>query len=360
MKEFGLEEQERLRKCKVLVIGAGGLGSPILLYLTAAGIGTIGIVEFDEVDLSNLQRQILYTTEDIGTPKLDVAIHRLQMINPHTSLQPISGSINRTNARQIIGQYDIVIDGSDNFPTRYLVNDACVLEDKPLVHGSVLRFEGQVSVFNCEMADGTRSPNYRDLFPTPPPAGLVPNCAEAGVLGVLPGIIGSMQASEAIKIAAGIGESLAGRLWIFDALSFESRTLTFKKNPDILIEKLIDYDQFCGVAPVSTSRLTPKEVIQMVESNDNIQIIDVREEYEFQLDNINADLIPLSELLDSMDDIDSKKTVIIHCQSGKRSSQAIPLIKNEYPDINIYDLKGGINSWRADLGKKNLPENNIK
>jgi len=355
MKAFGLNEQESLRRSKVLVIGAGGLGSPVLLYLTAAGVGIIGIVEYDKVDISNLQRQILYTTDDIGVSKLDTAIAHLTKLNPHTEFIPHPTAITSTNAREIVRDYNIVIDGSDNFPTRYLINDVCIIEDKPLVHGSVLRFEGQVSVFNYHNADGTRSPNYRDLFPTPPPDGLVPNCAEAGVLGVLPGIIGSMQASEAIKVITGIGQPLAGRLWIFDALAFESRTLSFKKNPDIQIDRLINYEQFCGVDSHNHTRISPDEVLQMVHTLADIQVIDVREEYEYQLDHINAQLLPLSEMQECIDDIDPTKTVIVHCESGKRSSVAIHLIKKEYPEISIFDMKGGLKAWRSEMGKQNLP-----
>jgi len=264
--------------------------------------------------------------------------------------------INNTNARAIISQYDIVVDGTDNFPTRYLINDACVLEGKPNVYGSVLRFEGQVSVFNYQHPDGSTGPNYRDLFPTPPPAGLVPNCAEAGVLGVLPGIIGSMQASEAIKIAAGIGEPLAARLWIFDALSFQSRTMKFKKTPTNQITELIDYDDFCGITKEWNALLTSQNLVDMMTSNPQTLVIDVREKEEFEIDNIRAEHQPLSRIKEWMEDIDESIPLVVHCQSGKRSSQAIQLIKSEYDDLEIYDLKGGINAWRRDLGSMNLPD----
>ncbi len=340
MKEFGIEQQQRLQSSKILVVGAGGLGSPVLLYLSAAGVGTIGIVEFDTVDISNLQRQILYTTDDIGTSKLDTAIHHLQKINPHTTYIPHDTAITRHNAKAIIRPYDIVIDGSDNFPTRYLVNDVCVLENKPCVHGSVLRFEGQVSVFNYDYGDGKRSPNYRDLFPTPPPHGLVPNCAEAGVLGVLPGIIGSMQASEAIKIAAQIGDPLAGRLWIFDALSFESRILKYKNNPSTIISELVDYELFCGTYNSTISDISPKEAMDLYVNEDHTLFIDVREVDEYLRDNIGATSLPLSRLDQTKDTIDYSKRIIIHCQSGIRSRQAIDLLRREQPKARFYNLNG--------------------
>lgn len=355
MKEFDLAHQEKLKAAKILVIGAGGLGSPILLYLAAAGVGTIGIVEFDTVDLSNLQRQVLYTTNDIGTPKLDAAVTHLEGINPNIQFIKHPHAIRRENARAIIRAYDVVVDGTDNFPTRYLVNDACVLEGKPNVYGSVLRFEGQVSVFNYPYNDGTSGPNYRDLFPTPPPAGLVPNCAEAGVLGVLPGIIGSMQASEAIKVITGLGEPLVGRLWIFDALGFEARTLKFKKTDDHQISALIDYDQFCGITPASKSLLTAQEARSMA-STGSARVIDIREEKEYNIDNIGADLLPLSQIKLWIEDLDEDQPLIVHCQTGKRSSQAIQLLQSEYDDLQLYNLKGGINAWRRDLGEMNLSD----
>ncbi|NRA48066.1 MAG: HesA/MoeB/ThiF family protein, partial [Phaeodactylibacter sp.] len=241
---FGPEGQKRLKRSQVLVIGAGGLGSPVLLYLAAAGIGQLTIVDFDEVDISNLQRQVLYTEADLGKPKATAAAKRLKALNPQIKIEAVIAPFSSENARELIRSADLVIDGTDNFPTRYLSNDACVLEGKPLVYGSIYRFEGQVSVFNLERKNGERGPNYRHLFPTPPPPELVPNCAEGGVLGVLPGIIGSMQANEAIKVLAEVGAPLDGKLFLFDAATLFSRTITIKNNPDIRIEELIDYEQF--------------------------------------------------------------------------------------------------------------------
>jgi len=354
MKEFSAIDQEKLKSARMLVIGAGGLGCPALLYLTAAGVGTIGIVEFDNVDLSNLQRQVLYTQNDIGKSKLTSAIAHLQKINPNVNFEPHPYAITSKNARSTIGKYDIVIDGTDNFPTRYLINDACVLEGKPNVYGSVLRFEGQVSVFNYHHEDGLRGPNYRDLFPTPPPPRLVPNCAEAGVLGVLPGIIGSMQASEAIKIATGIGIPLVGRIWIFDALSFESRTMKFKKNSDNQITELIDYEEFCGIVQSRNTLITSPELLEKI-TNSKVRVVDVREKNEYELDNIGAEHLPLSTIKIWIEDIDESIPIVMHCQTGKRSSQAMQMILNEYDDLEIYNLKGGINAWRRDLGSVNLP-----
>ncbi|MEL6867590.1 MAG: molybdopterin-synthase adenylyltransferase MoeB, partial [Bacteroidota bacterium] len=244
--EFNVEGQKKLKKAKVLVIGSGGLGSPVLLYLTAAGIGHIGIVDFDVVDDSNLQRQVLFTVDDVGKSKAETAKKRLQALNPYVNFTVYNTAFTRDNALELIQEYDVVADGTDNFQTRYLVNDACVLAGKVNVYASIFRFEGQVSVFNYPNADGERGPNYRDLFPEPPPPGLVPNCAEGGVLGVLPGIIGSMQASEVIKVITGVGEPLSGRLFLYDAASFTTRILKVGKRADTQITELIDYDVFCG------------------------------------------------------------------------------------------------------------------
>ena len=291
--EFGEEAQKKLKAAKVLIIGSGGLGSPALLYLTAAGVGTIGIVDFDVVDDSNLQRQVLFDIHEIGKPKVEAAKRRLEALNPHTRFILHNTHINSGNALDIIKDYDVVADGTDNFPTRYLVNDATLLLDKPNVYGSIFQFDGQVSVFNYVNSKGERGPNYRDLYPTPPPPGLVPSCAEGGVLGVLPGIIGSLQALEVIKIITGVGEPLSGRFYTFDALNFESRTFRINrrddnpvngKNPSI--HELIDYEQFCGMRAVEekpVKEITVKDLYNWQVSGKKFKLIDVREPSEYKI-----------------------------------------------------------------------------
>ena len=352
--EFGVEGQIKLKEAKVLVIGSGGLGSPVLLYLTAAGIGNIGIVDFDVVDESNLQRQILFTVDDKGNSKAETAKKRLLGLNPHVNITVHNTRFTSENAMDIIKDYDIVADGTDNFPTRYLVNDACVLAGKTNVYASIFRFEGQVSVFNYENEDGTRGPNYRDMFPEPPPPGLVPNCAEGGVLGVLPGIIGSMQAAEVIKVITGIGEPLVGRLFLLDAASFQTRTLKVYKNPDTKIEKLIDYEMFCGIAPANEQKNEVKEVTvqdlkSLMEDAGGYQLIDVREPFEYEIANLQGELIPLSTVIDSIDKIAKDKKVVIHCKSGARSAKAILQLQEEFKFDNLYNLKGGILAYAREI-----------
>ncbi|MFN8395105.1 MAG: molybdopterin-synthase adenylyltransferase MoeB [Bacteroidia bacterium] len=354
--EFNLAGQERLKASKVLVVGAGGLGSPVLLYLAAAGIGTIGIVEFDRVEEHNLQRQVLYGTSDLGESKAFSAKERVLDLNPHVEVRVHEEALRSDNALDIIRDYDIVADGTDNFATRYLVNDACVLLGKVNVYASIFRFDGQVSVFNLALLDGSRGPNYRDLYPTPPPPGMVPSCAEGGVLGVLPGIIGSMQATEVIKIAAGIGEPLSGRLFLFDALTFESRTLKFRKDPrnpisgdNPTITQLIDYEQFCGIVPPSEeSRAGSISVVELKSMRDRgeaFQLIDVREPYEFAIAEIGGELIPLAEIADRQAEIRRDIPVVIHCRSGKRSAQAIETLRAQGEWPNLLNLDGGILAW---------------
>ena len=301
--EFGMESQQKLKAAKVLVVGSGGLGSPVLLYLAAAGVGTIGIVDYDVVDDSNLQRQILFGVESVGKPKVEAARQRLLALNPHLHIQLHNTQLNSQNALEIIKDYDVVADGTDNFPTRYLVNDACVLLEKPNVYASIFQFEGQVSVFNYTNANNVTGPNYRDLYPTPPPPGLVPSCAEGGVLGVLPGIIGSMQASEVIKVITGIGETLSGRFFIFDALNFETRTFKISKRKDNpisgenpTITALIDYEQFCGMRAVEEKpikEISAKDLYDWQVKGEKFQLIDVREPHEYDIVNIGGELIPL-------------------------------------------------------------------
>lgn len=357
--EFNIEGQKKLKNAKVLVIGTGGLGAPLLLYLTAAGVGTIGIVDMDVVDDSNLQRQVLFTVKDLGRPKVEVAAERLAQLNPHVKFVTYNTQFHSSNAFDILKDYDVVADGTDNFPTRYLVNDASVLLGKTNVYGSIFRFDGQVTVFNYQYENGEVGPNYRDLYPEPPPPGLVPSCAEGGVLGVLPGIIGSMQASEVIKVITGVGDPLVGRLFTYDALNFETRILRFKKdkhNPisgeNPTVTALIDYEQFCGIVKQPTTseiqklntvkEITVQELKQLFDSKADFQLIDVREDYEFEIANLGGELIPLGTVLQHVEKINKDKQVVVHCRSGKRSADAIRVLEERFGFDNLYNLKGGI------------------
>lgn len=355
--EFGLSGQQKLKDSKVLVVGAGGLGSPVLLYLAAAGVGTIGIVDFDTVDLSNLQRQVLYKVEDIGQSKAVLAKERLLAMNPNLNVVVYQEAFTRENALELVEQYDVVADGTDNFPTRYLVNDACVLKGKVNVYASIFRFEGQVSVFNLSAKDGSRGPNYRDLFPEPPPPDMVPNCAEGGVLGVLPGIIGSLQACEVIKVLTGVGEPLNGRLFLFDAASFTTRVLKFPINPDLKISGLIDYDEFCGIpsnkAGVEEEELSVQSLAAMQQGAEDFFLLDVREVYEFEADHMGGHLIPLGNLPGSLATLPKDKKIVVHCRSGQRSKKAVQLLKaNGFSAV--YNLTGGILAWRELYGPSNI------
>lgn len=349
--EFGLESQRKLKAAKVLVVGSGGLGSPVLLYLAAAGVGTLGIIDFDVVDDSNLQRQILFGVESIGVPKVEAARERLLALNPHINIQLYNEQLTSKNALEIIREYDVVADGTDNFPTRYLVNDACILTGKPNVYASIFQFEGQVSVFNYRNAIGEAGPNYRDLYPTPPPPGLVPSCAEGGVLGVLPGIIGSMQASEVIKVITGVGETLSGRFFIFDALNFETRTFKISRREDNpisgknpTIKELIDYEQFCGMKTVEKpiKEITVKDLYDWQVRGEKFQLIDVREPHEYDIVNLGGELIPLATVSANADRIDTDKKVVLHCKVGGRSAKAVRELEEKYGFDNLYNLKGGI------------------
>ena len=345
---FGLAAQEKLKAAKVLVIGSGGLGSPVLLYLAAAGVGTLGIVDFDVVDDSNLQRQVLFGVRSIGTAKVIAARERIKELNPYIEVNIHNIQLNAKNALDIIRDYDVIADGTDNFPTRYLVNDASVILDKPNVYASIFQFEGQVSVFNYKNERGEPGPNYRDLYPTPPPPGLVPSCAEGGVLGVLPGIIGSLQALEVIKIITGVGETLSGRFFTFDALSFETRTFTIKRNAATpVITGLIDYEQFCGVKAVErpVKEITAKELYDWQVRGEQFQLVDVREPHEYDIVNIGAELIPLATVADRAADIDRNKKVVVHCKMGGRSAKAIRELEDKFGFENLYNLKGGILSY---------------
>lgn len=352
---FGFEAQQKLKSAKVLVVGAGGLGSPILLYLAAAGVGTIGIVDFDVVEDSNLQRQVLFGQEDLGQPKVEAAKKKLGSLNPFIEIIAYNIRLSSENALEILSKYDVVADGSDNFPTRYLVNDAAVLLGKTLVFGSIFQFEGQVSVFNFINKKGILGPNYRDLYPAPPPPGLIPNCAEGGVLGVLPGIIGSLQASEVIKVVTGVGEPLSGRFFIFDALSFDSRTLKIKRRPDNPLNgenpsilKLIDFDEFCGLKTIEkpVRRLSIDEFLRWKIRGEEFQLIDVREPAEFWAFNIGGLLIPLNTLPGNIGKVKNDVPIVVHCQSGSRSEKAIQKL-DQLGFQNLYNLEGGILAYQT-------------
>lgn len=351
--EFGLEGQKKLKNSSVLVIGSGGLGSPVLLYLAAAGVGKIGIVDFDVVDESNLQRQVLFSVGDVGKSKAQTAKKRLEALNPHIDVTVYETRFTRENARELVRGYDVVADGTDNFPTRYLVNDTCVLEGKVNVYASIFQFEGQVSVFNYPLEDGTRGPNYRDMFPEPPPPGLVPNCAEGGVLGVLPGIIGSMQASEVIKVLTGVGDPLAGRLFLFDAASFTTRILKVQKSPGTNITELIDYEHFCGILPntdlTEVKEITVQELQELRAQGTDYQLIDVREPHEYAIAQIGGELIPLATVAGAANRIARDKKVIVHCRTGVRSANAIRELESLFNFDNLYNLKGGIQAWSREI-----------
>ncbi len=351
--EVGVEGQLKLKQAKVILIGAGGLGAPLGLYLAAAGVGRIGIVDFDVVDASNLQRQVIHGTSDLGRKKLDSAADSIRDINPNVRVDKFDTGLTSQNALDILKDYDIVIDGTDNFPTRYLVNDACILLKKPNVYGSIFRFEGQASVFGYE--DG---PCYRCLYPEPPPPGLVPSCAEGGVLGILPGIIGLIQATEAVKIILGIGETLKGRLLLYDALGMRFRELKLRRDRDCpvcgdhpTVTKLIDYQQFCGVVPASAQPaasegvIDPVEVKQKLDRGDDFVLIDVREPYEYQIARIpGARLIPLGDLPKRLNELNPNAEIVAHCRSGQRSQKAVDLMKqNGFK--NVRNMTGGILAW---------------
>ncbi len=352
--EVGVEGQRKLKAARVLVVGAGGLGSPILLYLAAAGVGTLGLVEFDAVDLTNLQRQVLHGTAQVGRPKLDSAIARLADLNPGVRVVPHPLRLGSANAMKILSQYDVVIDGSDNFPTRYLVNDASVLLGKPLVYGSIFRFEGQVSVF-----DAARGPCYRCLYSEPPPPGLVPSCAEGGVLGVLPGIIGSLQALEAIKLILGVGEPLVGRLVLFDALRLRFRELQLRKDPACpvcgpspTVTRLIDYEAFCGIgaaAAASGPEISGAELHAAQQAGRRVKILDVREPHEFEIVHLpGSTLIPLRDLPARLAELDSRGDLVVLCHHGTRSLQAVELLRGA-GFSHARSLAGGIDAWAVEV-----------
>ncbi len=357
MPEVGLEGQLKLKRARVLMIGAGGLGAPLGLYLAAAGVGHLGIVEFDVVDASNLQRQVTFTTADLGKPKSEAAKARLSALNPMIEIKVFDTRLTSDNALDLFRDYDIIVDGTDNFPTRFLVNDACLLLGKPNVYGSIFRFEGQATVFGYP-----GGPCYRCLYPEPPPPGLVPSCAEGGVLGVLPGIIGSIQAMETIKLILGAGDSLAGRLLLFDALAMRFRELKLKRNPECplcgdhrTLTKLIDYEEFCGIrgeeAPAMTDgipEITPKDLKARMDRGDDLLILDVREPHEYQICNLKGKLIPLGELPRRVSELDSSREMVVHCRSGKRSADAIHFLQTA-GFKKLLNLKGGVLAWSDEV-----------
>jgi len=364
MPEVTMEGQKKLKAARVLCVGTGGLGSPLALYLTAAGIGTLGLVDFDVVDYTNLQRQVLHSSADVGRLKLDSAIDKLKALNPFVQIKRFDTYLNSQNALQIIKDFDIVADGTDNFATRYLVNDACVLSGKPNVYASIFRFEGQASIFGAK--DG---PCYRCLYPEAPPPGLVPSCAEGGVLGVLPGLLGVMQATEVIKLILGVGEPLIGRLVLVDALAMRFREMRIRKNPECpvcglhpTVTELIDYNQFCGVrgeeSKASTSTKIPEiqveEFKRRLDAGENIYILDVREPHEYQICNIHGHLIPLGDLPKRVHELDSSLEIVVHCKSGARSAKAVDFLRQS-GFKHVSNLTGGILAW-ADRIDPSLPK----
>ena len=354
--EVGLEGQRKLKNARVLMIGTGGLGSPVGLYLAAAGVGTIGIVDFDVVDESNLQRQIIHGTKDVGRPKIESARDRLLDINPNTNIEAHETRLTSENALELFREFDVVVDGTDNFPTRYLVNDACVLTKKPNVYGSIFRFEGQASVFWAE-----KGACYRCLYPEPPPPGLVPSCAEGGVLGVLPGIVGTIQANEVIKVILGAEGILLNRLLLFDAWKMRVRELKLKKNADCpicgenaTIKELIDYEEFCGLnlpaEEIVLEEITAIELNELIINDREVQIIDVREPYEVEIAQIpQTKLIPLAQVVGRAKEIDPSRTAIIHCKGGVRSAKAIKALQDNGFTGRLINLKGGIGAWSDEV-----------
>ena len=360
MPEVGMEGQLKLKRARVMTIGTGGLGAPLGLYLAAAGVGHLGLVDFDVVDNSNLQRQVTFTTQDVGKPKSAAAEARLSALNPMIEITAYETRLTSDNALDLFRDYDIIVDGTDNFPTRFLVNDACVILGKPNVYGSIFRFEGQATVFGYP-----GGPCYRCLYPEPPPPGLVPSCAEGGVLGVLPGIVGSIQATETIKLILGTGEPLVGRLLLFDALAMRFRELKLKRNPECpvcgdhrTITKLIDYEEFCGIrgeeAPAMTDgiqEITARELKMRQDRGDKLFILDVREPHEYQICNLNGKLIPLGELPRRVNELDSSVEMVVHCKSGKRSADAIHFLQTA-GFKKLWNLKGGVLAWADEVDPK--------
>lgn len=371
MPEVGMAGQKKLKASSVLLIGAGGLGSPLAMYLAAAGIGRIGLVDYDIVDYTNLQRQVIHGTKDVGRPKLDSAKERILDINPHVQVDTFNEPLTSANALEIFAPYDVIIDGTDNFPTRYLTNDACVLLGKPNVYGSIFRFEGQLSVFYAE-----EGPCYRCLYPEPPPPGLVPSCAEGGVLGILPGTVGAMQATEAIKLLLGIGESMIGRLVLYDALNMEFTEVNLRKNPNCpicgenpTVTELIDYEQFCGMPAHDHSlyttsdssangngvpEMTPAELKARLDAGDDLFILDVREPHEWEISNLShlgAKLIPKDQVVERLNELDTAQEMVVQCRSGARSADIVRELQ-KHGFKKLWNLDGGINRWAEEIDDK--------
>jgi adenylyltransferase/sulfurtransferase len=359
MPEVAMDGQRKLKAAKVLCIGAGGLGSPLALYLTAAGVGTLGLVDYDVVDYTNLQRQIIHSTNDVGRKKLDSASDKLKALNPFLNLRTFDMKLTSANALDLFREFDIVADGTDNFPTRYLVNDACVLTGKPNVYGSIFRFEGQASVFATE-----EGPCYRCLYPEPPPPGLVPSCAEGGVLGIMPGLVGVIQATETIKLILGQGDSLAGRLLLIDALGLKFRELKLRKNPDCpvcgthrTITQLIDYDQFCGIrgqeepAGNDIPAISVEDLKKKLDAKADVFILDVREPHEYQICNLRGYLIPVGDIPKRASELDSSREIVAYCKVGGRSAKAVNFLRRA-GFTKVYNLTGGINAWADRIDPK--------
>jgi len=360
MPEVAMEGQQKLKAARVLCIGAGGLGSPLAMYLAAAGVGTLGLVDFDVVDYTNLQRQLLHHTSDVGRPKLESAAEKLQAMNPFVKVELFETLLHSNNALEIFREFDIIADGTDNFATRYLVNDACVLSGKPNVYASIFRFEGQASIFATE-----QGPCYRCLYPEPPPPGLVPSCAEGGVLGVLPGLLGVIQATEVIKLILGSGDPLIGRLLLVDALGMRFRELRVRKNPDCpvcgthpTVRELIDYQEFCGVrgeeSQVSTAKIpeiTVQEFKRRLDAGEDIYVLDVREPHEYQICNIKGHLIPLGDLPKRIHELDSSREIVVHCKMGGRSAKAVDFLR-QAGFKRASNLTGGILAWSEKIDPK--------
>lgn len=359
MPEVALDGQKKLKSAKVLTVGTGGLGSPLALYLAAAGVGTLGIVDFDVVDESNLQRQIIHGTSDVGRPKVESAREKLEDINPNVEVVVHEEALTSENALEVFRDYDVIVDGTDNFPTRYLVNDACVLLNKPNVYGSIFRFEGQASVFWAE-----EGPCYRCLYPEPPPPGLVPSCAEGGVLGILPGAIGVVQATETVKLILGIGEPLIGRLMLYDALGMSFREMKLRKDPGCpvcgenpTVTELIDYQEFCGIPQANAveekdgvPEMTVTELKQKMDAGEEINVLDVREPHEYEVANIGVKLVPLGELPQRLAEFDQNESFAIHCKTGGRSAKAVKLLQDA-GFANVYNVKGGITAWSEEIDR---------
>jgi molybdopterin/thiamine biosynthesis adenylyltransferase/rhodanese-related sulfurtransferase len=358
--DVGLEGQRRIKAARVLLVGAGGLGSPAALYLAAAGVGTLGLVDFDVVDMTNLQRQVLHGTSGVGRPKLESARARIADLNPNVNVETYETRLTSENALEIMGSYDIIVDGTDNFATRYLTNDACVMLGKPNVYGSIFRFDGQASIFATP--DG---PCYRCLFPTPPPPDLVPSCAEGGVLGVLPGLVGTIQATETLKLILGIGDTLVGRLLLIDAMGMRFHTVRVQRDPDCPacgtreIKTLIDYDEYCGninggaMSNADITEITPAELAERVENGEALTLLDVREPYEWEITKIDgARLVPLGTLPAELSSLDSHKEIVVYCRSGVRSADAARQL--QAAGFRVASLAGGVLRWNRDVSKSDV------